>query len=116
MLLASLLTFIQQETSFQQPRYFAPVVITMLIAGALGWLVAAVLGFARARAFGASAKWFAIGAVCLFLFHLQFLALAFGLIIQDLNLVFKLLSFFNLFVVLGAICAIIGFVRLTSPR
>ncbi|HYO92144.1 MAG TPA: hypothetical protein VEQ40_10935 [Pyrinomonadaceae bacterium] len=88
----------------------------MLIAGAVGWLVAAVLGFARARAFGASAKWFAIASVCLLLFHLQFLALAFGLILKDLSLVFKLLSFFNLFVVLGAVCAIIGFIRLTTPR
>ena len=116
MFLASLLTLIQRETTFEEPGYFAPVVIGMLIAGAVGWLVAAVLGFARARAFGASAKWFAIAAVCLLLFHLQFLALAFGLILKDLNLVFKLLSFFNLFVVLGAVCAIIGFIRLTTPR
>lgn len=116
MFLASLLTLIQQETSFQEPGYFAPVVIVMLIAGAVGWLIAAVLGFARARAFGASAKWFAIAAVCLLLFHLQFLALAFGLIIKDLNLVFKLLTFFNVFIVLGSVCAIIGFVRLTTPR
>jgi hypothetical protein len=116
MFLASLLTLIQRETNFQQPVYFTPVVLTMLILGALGWLIAAVLGFARARAFGASAKWFAIAAVCLFLFHVQFLGLAFGLIIQNLDLVFKLLTFFNLFVVLASICAIIGFVRLTSPR
>lgn len=116
MFLASLLMLIQRETEFQQPAYFGPVVVVMLILGALGWLIAAVLGFARARAFGASAKWFAIAAVCLFLFHVQFLGLAFGLIIQDLNLVFKLLTFFNLFVLLASVCAIIGFIRLTSPR
>jgi hypothetical protein len=113
---ASLLIFIQRETNFQEPAYFTPVVLIMLILGAVGWLIAAVLGFARARAFGASAKWFAIAAVCLFLFHLQFLGLAFGLILQNLGLVFKLLTFFNVFVVLASICAIIGFVRLTTPR
>jgi hypothetical protein len=33
-----------------------------------------------------------------------------------MDLVWGLLSFFNIFVVLAAICAIIGFVRLTDPR
>jgi hypothetical protein len=33
-----------------------------------------------------------------------------------LNLVFKLLTFFNLFVVLASVCSIIGFIRLTNPR
>lgn len=116
MLLALLFVLAQTETRYTQPSYFAPVVLIMLIAGALGWLIAAVLGFARARAFGPSTRWFAIAAVLLLLFHLQFLALAFGLILNDLDLVFGLLSFFNLFVVLAAVCAIIGFVRLTDPR
>jgi hypothetical protein len=30
--------------------------------------------------------------------------------------VFAILTFFDIFVVLGAICAIMGFVRLTNPR
>src|SRR5712692_4056759 len=96
----------QTETTFNEPSYFVPVVLRMLIAGAIGWLIAAVMGFARARAFGASARWFSFGAVCLLLFHLQFLALAFGLVIKDLKTVFAILTFFNLFVVLGDICAI----------
>ena len=116
MLLALLFILAQVETRYTQPSYFAPVVLIMLIAGAVGWLIAAVLGFARARAFGPSTRWFAIASVLLLLFHVQFLALAFGLIINDLDLVFGLLSFFNLFVVLAAVCAIIGFVRLTDPR
>jgi len=106
----------QTETTFNEPSYFVPVILGLLVFGAILWLVAAVLGFARARAFGASTRWFSFAAVCLLLFHLQFLLLAFGLIIKDLRTVFAILSFFNIFVVAGAICAIMGFVRLTNPR
>lgn len=109
-------TAVQAETTFNEPSYFKPVVLGSLVFGAILWLVAAVLGFARARAFGASARWFSIASVCLLLFHLQFLALAFGLILKDLTLVFTILTFFNIFVVAGAVCAIMGFVRLTNPR
>jgi hypothetical protein len=106
----------QTETTFNEPSYFVPVILGLLVFGAILWLVAAVLGFARARAFGASTRWFSFAAVCLLLFHLQFLLLAFGLIIKELRTVFAILSFFNIFVVAGAICAIMGFVRLTNPR
>ena len=106
----------QVETTFKEPSYFLPVVLGSLIFGAILWLVAAVMGFARARAFGASARWFSFAAICLLLFHLQFLALAFGLIIKDLGTVFAILTFFDIFVVLAGVCAIMGFVRLTNPR
>ena len=106
----------QTETTFNEPSYFVPVILGLLAFGAILWLVAAVLGFARARAFGSSARWFSFAAVCLLLFHLQFLLLAFGLIIKDMRTVFGILTFFNIFVVLGAICVIMGFVRLTNPR
>src|SRR5258707_7169950 len=106
----------QTETTFSQPSYFVPVIVGMFVLGAVLSLIAAVLGFARARAFGASTRWFSFAAVCLLLFHLQFLLLAFGLIIKDLRTIFAILTFFNIFVVLGAVCAIMGFVRLTNPR
>jgi len=106
----------QVETTFREPSYFAPTILIMLSLGALIWLVAAVLGFARARAFGSSARWFSFAAVCLLLFHLQFIGWGFGVLTRDNSLIFTLLTFFNLFVVLGGICAIMGFVRLTSPR
>ena len=112
----SVLLMLQQDTTFVPPYYFGPVIISLLVAGAIGWLVAAVLGFARARAFGASARWFSFLALCLLLFHLQFLALAFGLILKDPSTVFAILTFFNVFVVIGALCAIMGFIRMTSPR
>src|SRR3982074_3919535 len=110
------LMLLQNGMAARQPGYFAPVVLGSLVAGGVGWLIAAVLGFARARAFGASTRWFSFAAVCLLLFHLQFLLLAFGLIIKDLRTVFAILSFFNVFVVMGATCAIMGFVRLTTTR
>src|SRR5260221_12549290 len=93
----------QTETTFNEPSYFVPVILGLLVFGAILWLVAAVLGFARARAFGSSARWFSFAAVCLLLFHLQFLLLAFGFVIKNMRMVFGVLPFFNLFMVLGRI-------------
>jgi hypothetical protein len=106
----------QVETNFREPGYFAPVMLGMLMLGAVAWLIAAVLGFARARAFGPAVRWFSFAAVCLILFHLQFIVLGFGLLTKDNSLVFGILTFFNVFVLLAAVCVIMGFVRLTSPR
>src|SRR6266516_866570 len=108
--------FLQAETNFREPGYFAPAILGLLGLGAVAWLVAAVLGFARARAFGPSARWFSFAAVCLLLFHIQILVIGFGAISNYTDLAFGMVAFFNLFVVLGAVCAIIGFIRLTSPR
>src|SRR5438477_12968067 len=116
MFMAAMGMFAQVETTFHEPVYFAPVMLGMLVLGAVAWLVAAVLGFARARAFGPSARWFSFAAVCMILFHLQFLLLGFGLLTKDNNLVFTILTFFNASVIVAAICAIMGFIRLTSPR
>jgi hypothetical protein len=106
----------ERETTFREPSYWAPVMLGMLALGAVTWLIAAVLGFARARAFGPSARWFSFAAVCLILFHLQFIVLGFGFLTKDSALVFGILSFFNFFIVAAAVCAIMGFIRLTSPR
>ena len=116
MVVTNIATLMQVETTFHEPGYWAPVMLGMLTIGAVAWLIAAVLGFARARAFGPSVRWFSFAAVCLILFHLQFIVLGFGFLTRDSSLVFAILSFFNLFIVLGAVCAIIGFIRLTSPR
>jgi hypothetical protein len=111
-----------QQIRATQPTYFFIVVLLLLIAGGIGWLIAAVLGFARSPAFGPSARWFSYAAVCLIIYHLQFLlfgALAFMGLSQnsgDLHAALSLGAFFNLFVVLGSICAIMGFVKLTSTR
>jgi len=116
MVIAAMVMLAQVETTFREPSYFAPVMLGMLLLGAVAWLIAAVLGFARARAFGPSARWFSISAVCLILFHIQFIVLGLGVLTKDSSLVFGILSFFNFFIVIGAICAILGFIRLTSPR
>jgi hypothetical protein len=116
MFMAVIAMLAQVETSFHEPSYFAPVMLGMLALGAVAWLIAAVLGFARARAFGSSARWFSFAAVCLILFHLQFIGLGFGMLTKDNNLIFNILTFFNFFVVVAAVCAIMGFIRLTSPR
>ena len=115
-MIAMLAMFAQVETTFRPPGYFAPVILGMLVLGAVAWLIAAVLGFARARAFGASARWFSFAAVCLLLFHVQFIVFGFSLLTEDDTLVFGILTFFNVFVLLGAVCAIMGFIRLTGPR
>lgn len=115
-MIATIALLAQTDTTFREPGYFAPVVLSLLVLGAVVWLVAAVLGFARARAFGPSTRWFSFAAVCLILFHLQFIALGFGVFTKDNDLVFGLLTFFNVFVLAAGICAIIGFIRLTHPR
>jgi Na+/phosphate symporter len=102
------------------PTYFLPVMVGSLVVGGIGWLIAAVLGFARARAFGASTRWFSFAAVCLLLYHVQFVLFGFVVLMSaqrndtDTPLAFG--AFLNVFVLLGAFCAIMGFIRLTNPR
>ena len=99
------------------PSYFPWVVMGLLCVGGLGWLIAAALGFARARAFGESPRWFAISAVCLLLYHVQWFVFAiYGINEQNAENVIGMAAFFNLFVALGAVCAIIGFMRMNDPR
>ena len=116
MVIASMVILAQVETTFREPSYFAPLMLGMLVLGAVASLVAAVLGFARARAFGPSARWFSFAAVSLILFHLQFIVLGFGALTKDSQLVFGILSFFNFFILVAAVCAIMGFIKLTNPR
>lgn len=116
MLPAAMVIFVQVETTANKPTYFIPVFLGMFLIGAVAWLIASVLGFARARAFGPSVRWFSFAAVCLLLFHIQIIAVGFGMVTNDTSLAFSILTFLNLFVILGAVCAIMGFIRLTSPR
>ncbi|HET6976105.1 MAG TPA: hypothetical protein VFI24_07270 [Pyrinomonadaceae bacterium] len=114
--------FLQPQLRATQPNYFFPVVVLLLVAGGVAWLIAAVLGFARSAAFGSSARWFSYAAVCMVIYHLHFLLFGIFAVLGisqnsvDLSMALGVGAFFNLFVVLGAVCAIIGFIRLTSPR
>src|SRR4026208_58392 len=116
-----LIVFLQQIRA-TQPTYFFIVTLLLLIAGGVGWLVAAVLGFARSPAFGPSARWFSYAAVCMIIYHLHFLLFGVFAVLGvsqnsvDLSMALGVGAFFNLFVVLGAVCAIMGFVRMTNPR
>ena len=114
------LMFLQTGMTAKQPGYFVPLLFGSLVAGGLGWLIAALLGFARARAFGASTRWFTFAAVCLLIYHLQFVLLGLVAVLgaqqNDFDSVLSFGAFFNVFVVLGSVCAIMGFVRLTHPR
>jgi hypothetical protein len=113
---------LQQQLRATRPDFFVLVVLVLLIGGGVGWLIAAVLGFARSPAFGPSARWFSYAAVCMIIYHLHFLL--FGVFAflgmsqnsPDLSTALGVGAFFNLFVVLGAVCAIMGFVRMTYPR
>ena len=114
------LAFLQNDMRANPPGYFVPVFLGILVAGAVGWLIAAVLGFARARAFGSSTRWFSFAAVCLLIYHFQFVLLGAVTVLgaqqNDFDAVLAFGAFLNVFIVLGAGCAIMGFVRLTSPR
>ena len=112
----------QPQLRATQPAYFLLVVVLLLVVGGVGWLIAAVLGFARSPAFGPSARWFSYAAVCMIIYHLHFLL--FGIFVMlgmnqdtvDLSAALGVGAFFNLFVVLGSLCAIMGFVKMTSTR
>lgn len=116
MISESMLVLMQVDATFNKPTYFIPVFLGMFLLGAVAWLIAVVLGFARSRAFGPSARWFSFAAVCLLMFHIQIIFVGFGVVTNDTSLALSILTFLNLFVVLGAVCAIIGFIKLTSPR
>lgn len=113
MIVATILAL--QNQAFPAPSYFIPVSVALFVLGALAWIAAAALGFTRARAFGAPARWLALAAVCLVLHHLWFIVLALG-IVRRSDLVLSIGAFLNLFVLLGGVCAVIGFTRLTNPR
>lgn len=115
MLAASSLVLAQVETQYVAPGYFNVVLLSLLALGAIGWLVAAVLGFSRARTFGTATRWFALAALCLVLFHLQ-LVLTVLAASSNPNMLLSIGAFFPLFIALGAICAVIGFARLVNPR
>jgi hypothetical protein len=116
LMLASSYLLAQNEASvFNLPPYFVWVFGLLLVAGGLGWLVATVLGFARARAFGVSTRWFAMAAACLILYHAHWLALSLSVASQDGKIIFPILASLNFFVVLGAAFTIVGFAKLNKP-
>lgn len=116
-MLSSYIAVFAQMAPDRYPSYTPWVVMGLLGVGALGWLIAAALGFARARAFGESPRWFAISAVCLLLYHIQWVVFGiYGLNERNPENVVGVVAFFNLFVALGAVCAIVGFMRMNDPR
>jgi hypothetical protein len=116
MLAPSLMLAQSESTVYNLPPYFTWVFGLLLVAGTLGWLVATVLGFARARAFGLSTRWFAMAAACMFIYHIHWWALVFSTYSENGNIIFPILATLNLFLVLGAVCTVIGFARLNTPR
>ena len=95
----------------------ATVIVALLAAGLVGWLVAAALGFARARVFGPPVRWFALASLCMLIYHLHLVAFALlGTTESDPEKLLSFGAFFNLFVFIGSICAIVGVLRLTNPR
>ena len=115
---ASAFALALQAEPMRLPLSFMTIVLVLLVGGAVGWLVAAVLGFTRARVFGPSTRWFALSAVCLLLYHIQWFAwVVFGFNQRERDAMERVIyfgGFFNLFVLLASICAIIGFVQLNK--
>lgn len=114
---APLLAFIQSgDQVYRPPAYFFQVFLILLVLGALCWLVAAVLGFTRARAFGPSTRWFALAAACMIIYHVQFFVMGIVASQGDNDLVLSIGSFLNLFVVAAGVCAVVGFVQLNKEE
>jgi hypothetical protein len=103
-----------QTSQVVLPSYFVPIFFVLMVGGVLACLVAAVLGFGRARAHGSHARWFALAAVCLLLYHLQLLAMGFAGLKGNAGLAFPLITTLNLFIVLGGLCLIIGFIKMKA--
>jgi hypothetical protein len=118
MLIASTLPLVWAQAPVPRFASLTVVVFLVLFVGCLlGWLVASVLGFARARAFGPATRWFAFTCVCLLGFNLHLLAVSvLGMTETDPEKVLSFGAFAPLFLLLGSLCAIIGFLRLTNPR
>jgi uncharacterized membrane protein YhdT len=119
MLIASILPLVWAQSAV--PRFSTKLTVTvflvLFIGSLLGWLVASVLGFARARAFGPATRWFAFSCVCLLGFNLHLVAVAvLGMTETDPDKVISFGAYIPLFLLVGSICAVIGFLRLTNPR
>ena len=110
-----LMQTLQAQQSQAFPSYFNLVVLLLLALGALGWLVACVLGFTRARACGPAARWFALASACMLVFHLHIVVIGVAIARGGGATAYGLAAFVLLFVVLAAACAVFGFTRLSSP-
>jgi uncharacterized membrane protein YhdT len=104
----------QTSNTFNKPGYFETVVSALLLLGALAWLVASALGFSRVQGFGASARWFAVSAVCVVLYHIHliFVALSAAIFANDPDMPLRIGAFFNIFILLGGICMIVGLTKM----
>jgi uncharacterized membrane protein YhdT len=118
MLIASTLLLLWAQAPASRGLSPTAIIFLIFFVGSLiGWLVASVLGFARARAFGPATRWFAFSCVCMLCFNLHLLAFAIlGLNETDVEKVMSFGLLALVFPLLGSICAIIGFLRLTNPR
>src|ERR1044072_8292211 len=109
-----LMEFLQPQLRATQPNYFFPVVVLLLVAGGVAWLIASVLGFARAAAFGPSARWFTYAAVCLVIYHLHFLLFGIFAVLGisqnsvDLSMALGVGAFIYPFLVPGAVLGGLG--------
>jgi hypothetical protein len=110
------LALAQAETPQIQSTSLVAIIVVLLAAGLVGWLAACVLGFTRSRHTPA-ARWFALSALCMVIYHLHFIAFALlGTVEKDMSKLLGFGSFFNLFVVLASVCAVVGFLRLPAGR
>lgn len=117
MLTLSTLALAQADAQiFRTPWYFNGVFLLLFVAGSLAWLAATLLGFSRARAFGPATRWFALSAGCIFIYHLHFFVVGYGIAQRNSDMTFGLGAFLNLFVLAGAVCALIGFRQLSKPQ
>lgn len=109
---------LQEPQVLQPPSYFLPVIVILFFASFLAWLVAVVLGFSRVRAYGSSAKWFALAAMCMVLWLLQFVLIGVVLVKPEQNteLFFVTGAFLPLLFGLAGVCMIMGFVRMTDTE
>ena len=98
------------------PKYFVPIFFTLMVAGLLGCLIGAVLGFGRSRGHDGGGRWFALAAVCLVIYHVQLLVMGFAALKANASIAFPLITALNLFIFLAAVCIILGFYKMKAAK
>jgi hypothetical protein len=121
LLMLALTLLALQDVRYTQPSsFFTYAVLLLVVLGIVGWLVAVILGFGRIKRFGPAARWFVLSALCVLLFHVHLIVFVVITAVMaakggDIAPALKFGFFFNLFIVLGAIFAIMGFNEMKNP-
>ena len=113
MFLGVILLLLQQVTNvYQQPSYFVPIFVAIWFLGLVLCLGLSVLGFRKMKSVSKEICWFAFAGVFLLLYFLEWFAVIVVIANNNMTLTWLLAAFINLPIVIAAVCAIVGLLKL----